>query len=64
MCMYCVGGGESGRVGEVRGEGSGINTLAFSRDTSHSNLADSFSLTSTSWSGVENSTCGAVRIKY
>lgn len=31
----------------------------FSLETSHSNLAGSFSLTSTSWSGFENSTCGA-----
>lgn len=34
-------------------------TLMFSLETSHSNLADSFSLTSTSWSGFENSTRGA-----
>lgn len=38
-------------------------TLASSLETSHSNLADSFSLTSTSWSGFENSTCGAVNKK-
>lgn len=61
-CVHVLcGGWESGRVREVGGQGSGINTLTFSRDTSHSNLAESFSLTSTSWSGLENSTCGAVR---
>lgn len=38
---------------------AGALTLMFSLETSHSNLADSFSLTSTSWSGFENSTCGA-----
>lgn len=35
------------------------NTLTFSLETSHSNLAVSFSMTSTSWSGLVNSTCGA-----
>lgn len=36
-----------------------FGTLAVSRDTSHSNLADSFSFTSTSCKGFVNSTWGA-----
>lgn len=52
--------GESPNVCHEQTTGRGrCLTLMSSLETSHSNLADSFSLTSTSWSGLVNSTCGA-----
>lgn len=45
---YCWFSGQTDKVG--------VLTLMFSLETSHSNRADSFSLTSTSWSGLVNST--------